>query len=216
MSAASASAPPVVADEGAIRDYLDDLYGSAEGGFLPIFRAPGDQTDWVAIDDLGAAAAMIRRRCEEGFNAYHGMGLHRKPLGPRRRGTADGVIAIPGLYMDLDLHNPAAHTETALPGTVDDVVRLLAESPLPPSLLIHSGHGLYAHWLFREVLTLNDARERSRAETALRRLQAEIRRLGRGHGWKFDSTSDLARVLRPPGVQNRKTGSVKKPVMAER
>ena len=51
--------------------------------------------------------------------------------------------------------------------------------------------------------------------SALRRLQDEIQRLGREHGWKFDSTADLARVLRPPGVVNRKAEPVLTRVLHE-
>jgi hypothetical protein len=215
MSAATASAPPLTADKAVIRTYLDGLYGTADTGYLSLFRAPDNRTDWVSAHDRERAAALLAQRCDAGHNVYHGMGLYRAPLGGARRGTADDVIALPGLFMDLDLYSPGAHTETALPGTVDDVVNLLTEFPLPPSLLIDSGHGLYAHWVFREVLTLDDARERVRVAVALRRLQGEIQRLGRAHGWKFDSTADLARVLRPPGVVNRKTEPVLTRVLHE-
>ena len=87
---------------------------------------------WVAVAELDRATADAQQRCDRGPNVYHGMGLHPAPLGPGTRGTADNVIALPGLFMDLDIADPGAHTETALPESVDDVMRLLAEFPLPP------------------------------------------------------------------------------------
>jgi replicative DNA helicase len=195
---------PLRADVVVLRTYLQTLYGTAERGFLPIWRTPGTLTDWVPISEADTAVAMIRQRCDEGYNVYHGMGLHPKALGPGQRGTAAGVIALPGFYMDADLHDPRAHADAALPETVEDVEHLLQDFPLQPSLLIHSGHGLYPHWLFHEVLTIESDQERARVASALRLLQGEIRRLGREHGWTFDATQDLARVLRPPGVVNRK------------
>ena len=208
MSAATASAPPVGANEVAIRSYLETVYGGAEDGFLPIFRTPGERTDWMPIGDLAAVAAMIRQRCDAGFEVYHGMGLHPAALNPRKRGLAARVCALPGLYMDLDIADPAAHTEKKLPATFDDVLSLLADFPLPPSLLVHSGHGIYAHWLFREVQSIESEEERARVASALKRLQAELQRRARARGWKLDTTSDLARVLRPAGTINRKVEPV--------
>ena len=210
MSATTAEPPPLAGDEAAIRGYFGSLFGTAEGGFLPVWTWPNKRTEWFATSELDAAAAAVRRLADHGLDVYHGMGLHPMPLGPGSRGEASGVCAIPGLYMDIDiLHpNPRVHAETALPRNIGDVIELLSGFPLRPTLLIDSGHGVYAHWLMREVLTLDDARERSRATTVLERLQREIRRQASERGWRLDTTSDLSRVLRPAGVPNRKDAPV--------
>jgi hypothetical protein len=211
VNAATASAPPIVADETAIRGYLETLYGTADDGFLPVWTWPDKRTEWFSACDLDAAAAAVKRLADrDGVDVYHGMGLHPAPLGSSSRGLASGVCAIPGLYMDIDIFhpNPKVHAETALPRNVGEVTELLSGFPLPPTLLIDSGHGVYAHWLMRELLTLDDAREHSRAADMLERLQREIRRQASERGWRLDTTSDLARVLRPVSVPNRKDAPV--------
>jgi hypothetical protein len=203
VNATATGAQPLTADEAMTRSYFEDLYGSADAGFLPIFTWPNKRTQWFAVDRLEDAAAAACALANQKLHVYHGMGLHPAALGSDRRGTAEGVCALPGFYMDLDVKGPG-HTETALPESVDEVCAFLAGFPLPPSLLNFTGGGIHAHWLLREVQMINDEEKRAHVAGVLRRLQAEIQRRGREHGWAFESTADLARVLRPAGTINHK------------
>jgi hypothetical protein len=203
MSTATTGVPALVSDPAATESYYRQLYGSADSGFLPIWESQNKQTQWFAVTQLDAAANATCTLADQGLDVYHGMGLHSQPLGPAHRGEAAGVIALPGPYMDVDIKGPG-HAENALPESIDDVLALLAAFPLPPSLLNFSGGGVHAHWLFREVLTIQSEADQARIASALKRLQAEIRRLARQSGYKLESTADLARVLRPAGTINYK------------
>jgi hypothetical protein len=71
--------------------------------------------------------------------------------------------------------------------------------------------------LFKEIWILNTPAERERAQTLLRRLQRTVQLLAMERGWKVDTTSDLARVLRLPGTFNWKSGNpVPVTIVAER
>ncbi len=114
------------------------------------------------------------------------------------------MCGIPGAWIDVDVHGPA-HTETALPPTSADALHLLKDFPLPPSLVVDSGHGLYAFWLFKEVWTFAGVEERAQAASLLQRVQTVIRQQACRRGWKIESTADLARLLRPVGAINSKS-----------
>ena len=50
------------------------------------------------------------------------------------------------VYIDIDVAGPA-HKKTNLPASHEDAVDLLKSSlPLPPTILVDSGHGLHAYW----------------------------------------------------------------------
>ena len=64
----------------------------------------------------------------------------------------DDIIAIPGLWLDLDYQSPGAHkTRHPLPPTKEAALSLLDVAPYKPSLIVHSGHGLQIYWLFKEL-----------------------------------------------------------------
>src|SRR5690606_4012326 len=120
------------------------------------------------------------------------------------RGENEDVLAIPGLWIDVDIAS-GAHKERALPDTLDEAVDLVRSFQKEPSILVHSGHGLHAYWLFNEPMYIETPEDQAKAETLLSRFQATIRGAAAKRGWKLDNTSDLARVLRVPGTMNYKT-----------
>lgn len=75
-----------------------------------------------------------------------------------------------------------------------------------PTQIRSSGNGLYLDWLHPDpVVFSTDADRQAYGEqtknfhAALRQSAFELR------GWRFDNTSDLARVTRMPGTLNHKT-----------
>src|SRR5205823_5481483 len=122
------------------------------------------------------------------------------------RGEAAAVIGIPGIWVDIDIAGPA-HKAANLPPTRDAALSLLNAFPYPPSLVVDTGHGLQAYWLFPEPWVFAGAPERTAVAILLRRVQRWFQIEARSHGWQIDSTHDLARVLRVPGTFNRKTAN---------
>lgn len=129
---------------------------------------------------------------------------------PEARGRAEDSAYLPGLWADLDFgtaghkHDPAKHNGLVLPPSADAALSVVAASGLPaPTLLVHSGGGLYPWWLLDEPADLTD----TLAEWA-RRSAAWQQQLTAGAetlGYHYGPVGDLARVLRLPGSVNRKT-----------
>ena len=198
------------------REWFELLFGEMPCGWLTVSTkrdagshfAPGDPflTRWFEVSDLDAAAAFAQRAAAES-NVYFGLGVRRgPPLGENQRGCAGDVSAIPGLWLEVDV---AGGTHEGSPKayfpTRAAVLEFLHQGiPHPPSLVIDSGGGLHAYWLFREPLVVEERIDFELAAGLVRGWQAFVRGLT---SHEIDSTHDLARVLRVPGTWNRKNGA---------
>ena len=140
-------------------------------------------------------------------NVYFGLGLTRANLPENRRPTAALVCGIPGFWIDIDIVCKGAHTAENLPASQQDAEELIL-STLPrhmsPTILVHSGHGLHAYWLFKEPWIFETEDERVLAADMLRKFVLSFKYHAALRGWKLDSVFDLARVLRVPGSINHK------------
>lgn len=184
-------------------EFLEALYGGAESGYLSLWRGdtkrsrhfplPGDFTD------LAAKALSVA----ETTDVYVGVGLRARDVGESERGRASEVVAIPGLWLDLDVRGPG-HKGKDLPANVDDALDLLDELEYSPSIIVHSGGGLHCYWVFKEPWVFDDSQEREEAASLVAAWQGHIRERAKARGWNLDNTSDLARVLRLPGTLNHK------------
>lgn len=119
------------------------------------------------------------------------------------RGYMETAMACPGVWLDLDIRG-AAHKSEKLPPNLEKAIALIKEFPLEPTILVHSGHGLQAWWLFKELWIFDTPEERKEAQDLVQRFQVTMKQKAEAHGWEIDSTFDLARVLRLPGTFNRK------------
>ena len=184
------------------REFFRTLYGDEAPGFLPIFTPTPKRTRWVAADSPAEAARVAVESGRE-RDTYFGIGLHKEALREGRRGTAEEVIALPGVWADLDV-NGEAHKADNLPPTDEDAMRIAEAIPLRPTLIVHSGHGLQVWWLFKELWVFEDETERKEAQELSRRFQATLKQKAREYGWRMDGTHDISRVFRPPGTLNHK------------
>jgi len=91
-------------------------------------------------------------------------------------------------------------------------MNLISEFPLPPTLIVNSGGGIYPFWLFKEPWVFVSDAEREAAKALSIRVQEAINDLGRQHGYKLDSTANLDRLLRIPGSTNLKVPENPRPV----
>lgn len=135
--------------------------------------------------------------------------LDRVPSG---RGFARDTCAVPVLWADLDYgtegHKPRQPTKyepnpLPNPPTEDDVRGLIAEAGLPePTILVHSGGGLYPLWRVDGWESLHQA------ERASLGVQQALQTASAAHDWAYGTgVADLARMLRLPGSVNRKTAN---------
>lgn len=191
-------------------NFLETLWGEDDlPGSIVIWVSDTKRSQW--FDSIGAAAAAAEKLSREG-NVFVGMALQDWELAQQRklgatksntRGSEHSVRAIPGFWMDIDVAGDG-HKEEALPPTTEEAVGLARSLALPPTMIVHTGGGIHAHWLFREPWELEEEDERALAKQMLTRLQYTIQEAARAKGWELDSTYDLARVLRPSGTYNRK------------
>lgn len=196
------SADPETAVE-VCQSFLELLYGqSYTTGYLTLFTVDSERTYWHPSANLAEAAAQAVELSSV-TDVYAGVGLRGKRL-LRGRGGSQDVVAIPGIWIDLDIAGPA-HKQTNLPRNRGEVLALLRELPVRPSLVVDSGHGLYAFWLFHELWVFESDAERQEAQVLVQRVQMLVRQRAKARGWFFEPTADLARVLRLPGTVNRKS-----------
>lgn len=205
---------PISADTAAATRFLAALFetGADAGMYFYTWGLPSKHSAWWRCEDAALAAAAACERASAGENLYMGLGLARCAYGPSDRLSskadaiargAPAVEAIPGLWADVDVAGPG-HKAKQYPPSTAEAEKLVRGLGPEPSMIVHSGFGLHAYWLFKEALLVPDAAARAMAENASRRWSATLRAWAARSGWKVDSVYDLARVLRVAGTLNHK------------
>lgn len=198
-----------MADSQDTEKFFNALYGNLESGNLYLWTMPDKKAWSFPIDDLKTMIAAAQAIQDE-RDVYFGLGGSNQVIKETERIKPNNVSFIPGLWMDIDILAPGAHVQKDLPSTIEEALSILPEF-LQPSIVVWSGNGLHAYWLFKEAWLFDTQDENLRASNLMIRLQAYIKGLAQERGWKFDSTADLSRVLRVPGTLNHKLGQ-KQPV----
>lgn len=190
-------------DRNEIRRFLELVVGSVpDGHYALVWTLPSKRSHWTATIDDHLIETIAREAETE--NVYLGVGLSRHNMGETLRAKVDEISGIYGLWIDLDLKGPG-HKKQNLPPTEEDALALLAEMGAEPSVVVRSGHGLQAWWIFREPWLFENDDERKAAASLSERWTKTLRLRAKAHGWDVDATHDLARVLRIAGTVNRKT-----------
>ncbi len=190
------------------KEFFEALYGEDPlPGLLTLWTLQDKKTHWFR--DLHEAANQAVELAAK-KDVYFGIGIRREKK-VKGRGAVKDIVAIPGVWSDIDIADPA-HKKKNLPPTQADALGLVSSMGLEPSIIIHSGHGLQAWWLFKELWTFDQAIELEQAIRLLNGWNIGLRMRSRNKGWDADSTFDLARVFRPPGTINHK-GKTPKDVM---
>jgi hypothetical protein len=159
---------------------------------------------WFPVADGVQPAAERLVELADHSDVYIGVSLANEPLGARNRVRSELSAGIVGLWADIDIADPDVHKKFNLPPDIDSAMELLGATGVTPSIVIHSGHGLQAWWLFREPLIFESEEDRQEAAALAEGWNTTLRVKAAEHGWTVDSTFDLARVMRIPGTMNRK------------
>jgi hypothetical protein len=183
-----------------MEEFLNMLFAEAvaQDRRLCVFTLPDRRTRHFSSLTAAALHAAEEAKTKE---VYFGVGLAGRNFG--RRNSSSDIAAIVGLWADVDLAAPW-RAEKPLPRTIDEARTILDKLPLAPSVLVDSGHGLHAYWLFKEPWVFETEGERIEAAKRARGWVETVRNAARSFGWDVDSVGDLARVLRLPGTMNRK------------
>lgn len=189
-------------DQNEILRFLKTVFGDEAPGYLILWVKQGKKTIPVQADKLELAASIAYQESKRA-DIYVGMGLHAEPPLYGQRGTADKVIAIPGFWADIDIKGPG-HASNNLPKSQEEAIGFLNTLKYVPTMLVHTGGGIHAYWLFKTLWIFKDEGERVRVQRMSKGFQQYIIMEGTKRGWKLDDTSDLARILRIPGTLNWK------------
>lgn len=160
---------------------------------------PSKLSTWFT--SLGRVEDFIRNRQDEDIYTGVALAAPDSQIPSYQRLKALDAYAIPGLWADIDIIGPGKTKN--YPPTIYEARRLISRF-FTPTILVHSGHGLQAWWLFYEPWVFQDSDERHMAHCLSRWWQEQLMTLVAGEGWEMDSTHDLARVLRLPGTYNNK------------
>lgn len=183
------------------KEFLNTLYPDTNDEYILIWRLAGKSSRWFKSADEAAAFVEGQKNKND---LYLGVGLSPENNGPYDRCPAAKIAGLGALWLDIDIQGPA-HKKGNLPPDIAAAESLIADMRFEPSIVVHSGHGLQAWWVFREPWFFDTAEERSRAAKLSERWNGAIRRFAAKRGWDADATWDLARVMRLPGTVNAKT-----------
>lgn len=201
---------PTASPNSELESFLTALFPEIGERWLLLWGAPSKKSAWVqdiTPDVLGSIDKVAARE-----NIYVGCGLRGANLGATERGKKADVVAIPGVWLDVDYGSE--HKKPNLPATEDEAMQLLREMGPAPSIIIHSGRGLQAWWLFNELWAFESDEDRVKAEKLTMGWCSTLRARAKGHGWDADQVGDITRVMRLPGTWNRK-GVAKKTRLLE-
>lgn len=193
------------------REFLDVLFAEKpDGEHLLIWLLDGKRSAWFT--DTAPAAAFVQAHCSR--DVYVGVALSPRDHGPHQRLKVEGnerpPSSIVALWSDIDISD-AVHKKKNLAPTVEQAMTVLFPE-FPQSVLVHSGGGLQAWWLFKEPWPLETEQEMRKAGALATRWIRAIRARAAAKGWDIDSVGDLARVLRVPGTHNCKIPGQARPV----
>ncbi len=181
---------------------MHELWGTMPAG-------PGVQI-WTKHDkrtscfpEPSMAATYAVQQCES-TDVYMAAGLAARVNAPvKKRALASAVAGIPGLWADIDVNGGPESKTGAAPST--DAALELASSLLEPTVIVNSGYGIQAWWLFEDgAWIFGFEAEREQAARLSAGFQAALRAAARDAGYGLDSTHDLARLMRMPGTFNHK------------
>lgn len=149
---------------------------------------------------------LARRLSGEQKDVYYSIGTVPAPVQPNKRALENDTTSIGCIWVDIDIESGMAHKAKNLPTSIDEAMEVLPPE-FPPSIIVHSGHGLHVYWLLKNPIYITNPEIRNKTITMVRKVQQLVRNNANKRGWKIDPTADLARVLRVPSTWNYKDKS---------
>lgn len=183
-------------------EMLRDLWRfKPEDSWILLWSLQNGRSEFYA--DVEVAITAATRLAERG-DVYVGTGLRARALPPSQRGGTDDVVGIAALWLDVDVVDEAHQKVNLFPSKEEAEHFINQVTPLKPSYLVDSGHGLQAWWLFNEPWMFADADERRSAIDLSRRWSNTFRFRAHEAHLDIDAVHDLSRVMRIPGTFNYK------------
>lgn len=159
--------------------------GAPEGAVFVTALGPNGAMRSTIGRDAGRIKDFLQRHDQSGAGLYFCVGTLRAGVNGRNKNNV-GWIA--GLHADVD-HKDHPDVD---PG---EIIRRVDQTLLPASIVVGTGGGLHAYWLFREA-------EPATPETVAR-IEAALGRLAH-HVGGDPSCAEISRLMRVPGSTNYK------------
>ena len=192
--------------------FLNQLYSKIPEphfAYLITFKN-GIETYSFSIADETQIKSMARKAIEltnNGFDVWHSVNPVSIEPTVGKRGDEFAVSYQTALIVDIDIRSAAHKGEPSLLAADFDEAKSFL--PFTPSLIIFSGFGLHAYYIFDSPIKITD---QNREELKRRNnLLLDVVRL-RANGKKIDGVGDLPRVLRTPSTFNYKLGANNAPM----
>lgn len=183
-------------------DFLQEIYRGCESGYLTIWSRQDKKTAWFEVSQLEAAISYAQQQNAD-KDVYFGIGLRKEKLDSAHRGDNTDVSVLTCFWMDVDIAGPN-HVQANLPATLEEALDLVDMPGLKSSIIVHSGGGIHAYWLFEKPIVIATSAHFENVSKTIKGFQEEIIKHAHSKGFKLDSTFDLARVLRLPETINQK------------
>lgn len=182
-------------------EFLRALWSTKpDGTAIQLWRKSDHKT--FTFQSLEPAEEWVKGNSET--DIYIGAGLAAKSGAPsKKRATKQQVVGIAGVWADVDI-NGGPEGKRGAAKNIDEALDL-CEVLLQPTILVNSGYGLQAWWLFDDgVWTFHSEDEREHAQKVVAGFQGALKAEAKKRGYTIDSTFDLARLMRVPGGYNHK------------
>ena len=162
-------------------EFLIELWGTAPPGKVLIWTSPPKRSYWFTN------YTKVDERAEElskTTNVYTGTGLasSNARVSERKRVIASNISAIAGLWADIDVAHEV-HKKKNLAPSLEAATEAVETLYYSPTILVDSGHGLQAWWLFEKPWVFRSNEERTAAQQMSQAWHQEILKLMEAEGW---------------------------------
>ena len=188
-------------------DFLYDRVPTPTFIYLAKFKDKREFPAFSATDAKQRAAMAVKaiELSDSSVDIWHSVNpVSVKPSGGKR-GDESAVAYQVAIVTDIDIRSDA-HKSENLAADFDEAKSFL---PFAPTILIHSGYGIQAYYIFDTPIKISDENReecKRRNELFLDVIRA------RANGKTIDAVGDLPRILRTPGTFNYKLGKDNAPL----
>ncbi len=191
-----------------LENFFNLIYGSLPPGhfaYLWVKRGKSKVTFWTDSPQQLAKTADLRAMDHDVYVGVCGR-VGGKTSSERLLETEASFI--PAFVLDIDIDR-GEHSKTGkkYAPSLEAAGQLIANLPLPPTMIIQTGGGYQCWWVFNEPEELDSDEARLRLKGLWRGWNEFVRDRARALGFTIDSTFDLSRVMRVPGTYNHKQTS---------
>ncbi len=165
--------------------FLETLFPDLNGAFIEARYIKGPDVRQYFCNNVASFLHDVPKTLEEqnGYNVHFGVCPRSK-----RDGHKEAIWSVPCLWVDIDFK--------PFPTGEPEALTRLQTFLIPPTIVVHSGHGLHCYWVLREPETIESPSDVARIEAHLKALAQALG--GDPHA------AELAHLLRLPGTYNLK------------